>query len=96
MTTISATVARQTLPAQLDLVEAGEEVSITRHGRVVAVLVSPEFASRHRAREAWKQADQIGEMLAQARTRPIGDASISPERAEELVQGIYADRAAAE
>ncbi|WP_434056376.1 type II toxin-antitoxin system Phd/YefM family antitoxin [Georgenia sunbinii] len=67
MVTISASVARQTLPAQLDRVEAGEEVAITRHGRVVAVLVRPDALRARRAPEAWRQADRIG---CPARRRP--------------------------
>lgn len=42
MSTINVSKARQTLPEQLDCVEAGAEVSITRHGRVVAVFVRPD------------------------------------------------------
>ena len=42
MPTVSVGTVRQTLPAQLDCVERGEQVAITRCGRVVAVLVSPD------------------------------------------------------
>ncbi|MBV9486932.1 MAG: type II toxin-antitoxin system Phd/YefM family antitoxin [Frankiaceae bacterium] len=38
---ISASDARANLPTLLDEVAAGEEVTITRHGKPVAVLVRP-------------------------------------------------------
>ena len=93
MTTVSASEARQTLPAQLDRVEAGEQVRITRHGRVVAVLVSPDALRSPRAAAAWAAADEIGRRLAEARKRPL-TRGISVGRADELVQEIYADRQA--
>lgn len=89
---ISASEARQTLPAQLDRVEAGEEVQITRHGRVVAVLVRPEVLRTRRAREAWVEADRIGELLERARHEPLKRAAGPPGWADELVAEIRADR----
>jgi prevent-host-death family protein len=94
MAKISASDARQTLPAQLDRVEAGEEVAITRHGRVVAVLVHPDALSRRRASGAWLEADRIGALLEHARSEPLRAPVISPERAEELVESVRRDRAA--
>lgn len=92
MSTISASIARQTLPSQLDRVEAGEEVSITRHGRVVAVLVSPDALEARRARTALKHADQIGELINRARQEPLRPPTLSAARADELVQSVQADR----
>lgn len=92
---ISASQARQTLPAQLDRVEAGEEVAITRHGRVVAVLVRPGVLAARRAAQAWNQADRIGELLANARDQPLQDPVISADRAEELVERIRLERSGA-
>ena len=49
MKEIGAFEAKNTLSALLDLVEAGEEVIITRHGKPVARLVPPHGAfSRER------------------------------------------------
>lgn len=92
MDTVSASVARQTLPAQLDRVEAGGEVAITRHGRVVALLVSPHSVRAGARSAAWEQADRIAELLEQARHRPIPRRGLAPGRAEELVDRIRADR----
>ena len=94
MSTISASQARQTLPAQLDRVEAGEEVAITRHGRVIAVLISPEALSARHAPEAWEQAERIGALLAKARTAPLPRPTLSPARADALVEAVRADRRA--
>ncbi|WP_168211853.1 type II toxin-antitoxin system Phd/YefM family antitoxin [Ruania zhangjianzhongii] len=92
MSTVNASQARQTLPAQLDRVAKGESVEITRHGRVVAVLVSPELLRSRRALEAWKDADLINERLEHARREPIPPPSLTAERAEELVTSVRADR----
>lgn len=94
MTTITASAARQTLPAQLDRVEAGEEVEITRHGRVVAVLVSPQSLATRRAASAWNEADHLGELLREAREKPLRTAAVSHERAEALVESVRASRRA--
>jgi len=49
MNTISASEARAALPEILDRVLAGEEVTITRHGQAVAVVVRPDALSARRA-----------------------------------------------
>jgi len=92
MTSITASDARQTLPAQLDRVERGEEVSITRHGRVVAVLVSPDVLRSRRATDAWREADRIGSLLEEALAQKLDPPTMSAERAEELVAAIRAGR----
>ncbi|GAA1542773.1 hypothetical protein GCM10009788_51680 [Nocardioides humi] len=89
---ISASEARQTLPAQLDRVEAGEEVSITRHGRVVAVLVSPDALRSRRASKLWDEADRIADLLERSRHEPLKRAPMEPGRVEELVADIRAGR----
>lgn len=91
MSIISASVARHTLPVQLDRVEAGEEVEISRHGRVVAVLISPAKLRARRVGDAWKRADQVGALLDRARTQPL-TASMNEDRAEELIGWIRAGR----
>ena len=92
MVTIGISEARQTLPAQLDRVEAGEEIAITRHGRVIAVIVRPDVLAAKRASAAWGRADRIGELLARAREEPIAAARISAERVDELVADVRAAR----
>lgn len=60
MRTVGAFEAKNTLGTLLDLVEKGEEVTITRHGKPVARLIAstPTF-DRERARRA---ADNIRAM----------------------------------
>lgn len=94
MSTISASAARQTLPAQLDRVEAGEEVAITRHGRVVAVLVNPDQLRQRRAPDAWRRADELGVLLDRARRAPLRSARLTPERAEALIASVAEGRSA--
>ncbi|MCK0113359.1 type II toxin-antitoxin system Phd/YefM family antitoxin [Ornithinimicrobium sp. F0845] len=93
MASISVSTARQTLPAQLDRVQAGEEVAITRHGRVVAVLVHPDALAARRAPEAWADAEAIGARLESARREPLGRPAIVRERAEALVDAVREGRA---
>lgn len=45
--TAGAYEAKTHLSALLDRVEKGERIAITRHGRVVALLVPPQGARRH-------------------------------------------------
>ena len=88
MSRISVSTARQTLREQLDRVEAGEEVSITRHGRVVAVLVRPDVLKARRASKVWDEAERIAGLLDSTRSEPMQRPVISPERAEELVDAV--------
>lgn len=92
MTSISVSTARQTLPAQIDRVIDGGEISITRHGVVVAVLVSPETLAHRRAATVSHQADAIGMLLDAARSQSIPEPSIPPSRADELVAEIRQTR----
>ena len=92
MAVISASVARQTLPAQLDRVESGEEIEITRHGRVVAVLVSPQVLRRRRSSGAWEEVGRIDALLERARKEPLQPTQLTSERAEELIESIRAGR----
>jgi prevent-host-death family protein len=47
--TMTVSEARAKLPSLLDRIGAGEEVTITRHGRAVAVLIRPEALRARRA-----------------------------------------------
>ena len=88
MATVTASDARQTLLAQLDRVERGEEVEITRHGKVVAVLVRPDVLRVRRASDAWREADRIGSLLEEAMAQRLEPPTMTAERAEELVAAI--------
>jgi len=93
MTAMTATDARTGLPALLDRVEAGEEITITRHGRPVAVLVRPDALRGRRAEAAFKAAAAVREGLDRARVMPLSDApGLPPGRADELVAQLRSDR----
>lgn len=93
MTTTSASEARACLPALLTRVEAGEVVTITRHGRPVAALVRPDALRHHRSAAAFAEADDLAQSLAaagEAETPP--GPGLSPDRADELVDAMRRER----
>lgn len=84
--------ARASLPELLTRVEQGEEVTITRHGRAVAVLVRPDVL-RARAHVVIDDAARIHELLAGAAATALPtEHGLSEERAEELIAEIRAGR----
>lgn len=92
---MSASEARACLPEILDRVLAGEEVTITRHGRAVAVVVRPDSLRVRRADPSLAEAQRLRELLDQARRRRLADApAVSAERAQALVDDVAATRAA--
>ncbi len=93
MTSITVSEARAALPELLTRVEGGEEVTITRHGRAVAVLVRPDALRSRRARGALDDAGRIRELLAEAAVTALpAEAGLTAERAEELISEIRAGR----
>jgi prevent-host-death family protein len=93
MTSVTATEARAVLPDLLTKVEHGEEVTITRHGRPVAVLVRPDALRSRRASGVFDSAAQVHELITHpAVADPSGSAGLSVQRADELVRAIRADR----
>jgi prevent-host-death family protein len=95
MTTMTATEARAALPEVLDRVLAGDEVTITRHGQPVAVVVRPDALRVRRAEEALGRAAQVRDILRQGRaSRPGAAGALSAERAEELIATVRSSRRA--
>lgn len=93
MSTISVSEARASLPEILDRVIAGEEVTITRHGREVAVLVRPDAMRVRRADQALAEAERLRSLLDEGRGARLADVPVvSAERAEELVADVAAGR----
>ena len=106
MMTISE--ARAALPEVLDRVAGGEEVTITRHGRPVAVVVRPDILWSRRVGGALGDAERIHELLTEAAGTPLppetgaqetgtegtapGETGLTAERAEELIAAIRAGR----
>lgn len=89
-TTVSVSEARASMPELLTRVQGGDEVTITRHGRPVAVLVDPAKLRGRRAQLALDGAAKVHDLLADA---TVGDAAgLTPGRAEELIREIRAGR----
>jgi antitoxin (DNA-binding transcriptional repressor) of toxin-antitoxin stability system len=100
MMTISE--ARAALPEVLDRVAGGEEVTITRHGRPVAVVIRPDILWRRRVGGALDDAERIHELLSEAAGTPLpaetepaetGSAEADPAGTEPAEAGLTAERA---
>jgi antitoxin (DNA-binding transcriptional repressor) of toxin-antitoxin stability system len=85
--------ARAALPEVLNRVEEGEEVTITRHGRAVAVIVRPDVIwSRSRAGDVLAEAERLERMVQAAGARELSAGGLTEEYAEELIAAIRAGR----
>ena len=85
--------ARAALPEVLNRVEEGEEVTITRHGRAVAVIVRPDVIwSRSRAGDVLAEAERLERMLHAAGERELPVGGLTEEYAEELIAAVRAGR----
>ena len=85
--------ARATLPQILDRVTDGEEVTITRHGRPVAVLVRPDLLRVRRVSAAFEMAADVDRLLRDARDLPVdAGGALSVEYAEELDAHVRSGR----
>jgi prevent-host-death family protein len=95
MVTMTVSEARARLPEVLDRVEAGEEITITRHGRPAAVVVSPSRAVRRNpaAQRAIEEGRKIGEAIREAGRRPLSEMrGLAPGEADRLVAELGAER----
>jgi prevent-host-death family protein len=94
-TSVSVSEARAALPELLDRVLAGDEVTVTRHGQPVAVLVRPDALRFRRAEAALAGAERVRELLEEARRSPLPvGGAITPERADALVAEVRSGRSA--
>jgi prevent-host-death family protein len=90
---VSVSEARAALPQLLDRVLAGEEVTVTRHGRPVAVLVHPDALRVRRMDPALATAERVRELLDEGRRSPLPqEGAISLDRAEELLAEVRTSR----
>ena len=92
MSTMTVTEARASLPELLNRVDGGEEITIMRHGKPVAVIVRPDTLRSRRAEAALAEARAIDVLLTAARAEPLPSSGISAARADELVDEIRAGR----
>lgn len=94
MAVMTVSEARAALPEILNRVAEGEEITITRHGQAVAVIVRPDIMwSRSRAENVLAEADRLEDVLRAAADRELSvGRGISESYAEELIAAIRADR----
>jgi prevent-host-death family protein len=93
MAVMTVSEARAALPEVLNRVEDGEEITITRHGRPVAVIVRPDIMwSRSRAESLLADAGKLHQMIEEAGQREMSADGLTTEYAEELIAHIRADR----
>ena len=83
MMRLSVSEARATLPEVLDRVADGDEITITRHGQPVAVLVRPDALRTRRAEATLRPARQVGDLLQEV-VEPVADRQV----ADELVRAV--------
>lgn len=94
MSSMSVSAARAEMHQLLDAVARGEEVTLTRHGAPVAVVVRPDLLRARRADAVFADAAEIGDLLVAGRTRAIPmKRGLSAERADEMVADVQAGRA---
>lgn len=91
---MSVSEARAALPRVLDLVIGGEEITITRHGQPVAVVVRPDALRARRAGDLLDDADALHQLLASHRRRPLPEHGIDEARAQELLAELGRSRQA--
>ena len=94
MAVMTVSEARAALPEVLNRVAEGEEVTITRHGRAVAVMVRPDIVwSRSRAEVVLNKAGQLHALLESVADGDLSvGGGISEEYAEELIASIRTGR----
>lgn len=92
-TSLTVSEARAVLPQLLDRVSAGEEVTITRHGRPAAVLVRPDTLRARRADEAMAGAKMVRDALERGRKSPLSARPVLRKtRADALIEEIRTAR----
>ena len=95
MNTMSATEARAALPEILDRVAAGDEVTITRHGTPIAVVVPIGTLRVRRAERVLTQAQRLDELVTKLSSAQLEGAATNPisaERADQLVADLRSGR----
>lgn len=92
MTTYTVSEARAQLPALLDRVANGEEITVTRHGRPVVILIHPDRRYRGRAADVLAAADRLRSEMEQLSGQPM-PAPIEDMDVDARIAQLRADRA---
>ena len=91
--TITVSEARAALPEILERIRNGDEVTLTRHGVPVAVIVRPDALRVRRADHALAAAASVHDVLEQGRRAELkSHPTVSPKRADDLVADVRAAR----
>jgi prevent-host-death family protein len=91
--TMTVSEARAALPEIVERVMAGDEITLTRHGEPVAVVIRPDRLRSRRAGEALAESDRLRALLDTGRrTKLAARPSMSPTRADELVADVRSSR----
>jgi prevent-host-death family protein len=93
-TSIPVSQARAALPQIVERVLAGEEITLTRHGQPVAVVVRPDSLRVRRADDALAAAGRVRDVLDQGGRNPLpARPTLTEGRADALVEEVRAARA---
>ncbi len=84
--------ARAVLPHILERVQAGEEVTITRHGEPVAVIVRPDTLRARRADQRLSEADRVRDLIAASRRAKLHPPALTERQADALLADVQAAR----
>lgn len=91
---MSVSEARAALTDVVNRVLAGEEITLTRHGQAVAVVVRPDALRTRRAGDALAVASRVRDTLDAGATRRLRPRPrVSKARADQLVADVRASRA---
>lgn len=91
--TMTVSKARAALPQILQRVLAGEEVTITRHGEPVAVIVRPDTLRARRASDRLSDADRVRDLIASSRQAKLRSRpTLSAQQADALLADVQAAR----
>jgi prevent-host-death family protein len=91
--TMTVSEARAALPQILDRVVAGEEVTITRHGEPVAVVVRPDALRSRRVSDRVLAADHVRDLIASSRRAKLASRpTLTEQQADALLADVQSGR----
>ena len=91
--TMTVSKARAALPQILQRVLAGEEVTITRHGEPVAIIVRPDTLRARRASERLSDAARVRDLIARGRQGKLHRRpTLSAQQGDALLADVQAAR----
>jgi prevent-host-death family protein len=91
--TMSVSEARAVLPRIIERVQAGEEVTLTRHGEAVAVIVRPDTLRARRLGDLQRDVDRVRNALVAGRRTPLAArGTLTAEQADELLAYVRDSR----